>query len=246
MVPIVDVSTAVHAFASILGSLFWRERNGGGTGQHIDMSMLDVIVSMLSIVGTRYLMTGDVPTRQGTENPSGCRRPRSSAPTGATCRRCPTSGSGRASARSSGTPSGRRTRGSPRRRAGGPCRAELYPILREASHQETAQGRMATGLLTEINVACCRSTTSKEVFDRPAGEAPRHSWGTRGRPASGARAWPCRSSSRGRRRPDHRPARARRAHLSALQRLRPDRGRDQAAARPRARYERRRRKESGA
>jgi crotonobetainyl-CoA:carnitine CoA-transferase CaiB-like acyl-CoA transferase len=69
MAPIVDVSTAVHAFASILGSLFWRERNGGGTGQHIDMSMLDVIVSMLSIVGTRYLMTGTVPTRQGTENP---------------------------------------------------------------------------------------------------------------------------------------------------------------------------------
>ena len=69
MVPIVDVSTAVHAFASILGSLLWRERNGSGRGQHIDLSMLDVIVSMLSIVGTRYLTTGIVPTRQGTENP---------------------------------------------------------------------------------------------------------------------------------------------------------------------------------
>jgi crotonobetainyl-CoA:carnitine CoA-transferase CaiB-like acyl-CoA transferase len=40
-----------------------------GEGQHIDMSMLDVMVSMLTVVGTRYLMTGVIPHRNGTENP---------------------------------------------------------------------------------------------------------------------------------------------------------------------------------
>jgi len=67
MIPIADVSAGIYGFASILGALFWRERSG--EGQSIDMSMFDVMVSMLSVVGTRYLMTGDVPQRQGTENP---------------------------------------------------------------------------------------------------------------------------------------------------------------------------------
>jgi crotonobetainyl-CoA:carnitine CoA-transferase CaiB-like acyl-CoA transferase len=67
MVPIADVSTAVHGFAAILAALFRHERTG--RGQYIDMSMLDVMVSMLTPVGTRYLQTGVVPTRHGTENP---------------------------------------------------------------------------------------------------------------------------------------------------------------------------------
>jgi crotonobetainyl-CoA:carnitine CoA-transferase CaiB-like acyl-CoA transferase len=67
MVPIADVSTAIHGTAAILAALLRRVRTG--RGQHIDMSMLDVMVSMLSVVGARYLLTGVVPTRQGTENP---------------------------------------------------------------------------------------------------------------------------------------------------------------------------------
>jgi crotonobetainyl-CoA:carnitine CoA-transferase CaiB-like acyl-CoA transferase len=67
MMPIADVSSAIYGFASILGALYWRER--GGKGQSIDMSMFDVMVSMLSVVGTRYLITGNVPMRNGTENP---------------------------------------------------------------------------------------------------------------------------------------------------------------------------------
>jgi len=69
MMPIADVAVAVHGFAAILGALLRRERTGDKkSGQHIDMAMLDVMVSMLTVVGTSYLMTGIVPQRLGTEN----------------------------------------------------------------------------------------------------------------------------------------------------------------------------------
>jgi crotonobetainyl-CoA:carnitine CoA-transferase CaiB-like acyl-CoA transferase len=67
MAPIADVSSGIYGFASVLGALFHRERTG--EGQSIDLSMFDVMVSMLSVIGTRYLMTGKVPERHGTENP---------------------------------------------------------------------------------------------------------------------------------------------------------------------------------
>jgi formyl-CoA transferase/CoA:oxalate CoA-transferase len=67
IVPIADVSTAIYGSSAILGALFYRERTK--KGQFIDMSMMDVMVSLLSVVGTRYLLTGVVPQRNGTENP---------------------------------------------------------------------------------------------------------------------------------------------------------------------------------
>lgn len=67
MIPVADVSTAVHGTAAILGALFRFSRTG--KGQHIDMSMMDVMVSMTTVVAARYLLTGQVPTRHGTENP---------------------------------------------------------------------------------------------------------------------------------------------------------------------------------
>jgi crotonobetainyl-CoA:carnitine CoA-transferase CaiB-like acyl-CoA transferase len=68
-VPIADVSTAIYGFASILGALYHRACSPDGSGQHIDMSMLDVTISMLTVVGTRYLFTDEVPVPNGTENP---------------------------------------------------------------------------------------------------------------------------------------------------------------------------------
>jgi crotonobetainyl-CoA:carnitine CoA-transferase CaiB-like acyl-CoA transferase len=68
-VPVADVSAAIFGFGSILASLLWRERSSHGSGQHIDLSMLDVMVSMLTVVGTRYLLNGEIPPRQGTQNP---------------------------------------------------------------------------------------------------------------------------------------------------------------------------------
>lgn len=67
MVPNADVSAAIHGCAAILGALLRRERTG--RGQHIDLSMLDVMVSTMVVVGTRYLHTGMVPAPHGTENP---------------------------------------------------------------------------------------------------------------------------------------------------------------------------------
>lgn len=67
MVPVADVSSGIYGFAAVLGALFHRERTG--EGQEIDLSMFDVMVSMLSVIGTRYLMTRKVPERHGTENP---------------------------------------------------------------------------------------------------------------------------------------------------------------------------------
>lgn len=67
MIPIADLSSAIYGYAAILGALFRRQRTG--RGQHIDLAMMDVNVSMLSVVGSRYLHTGVVPERSGTQNP---------------------------------------------------------------------------------------------------------------------------------------------------------------------------------
>ena len=67
MVPIADLSSAIYGYAAIVSALFHRQRTG--RGQHIDLAMMDVNVSMLSVVGSRYLHTGVVPERSGTQNP---------------------------------------------------------------------------------------------------------------------------------------------------------------------------------
>lgn len=67
MIPVADVSTGIYSTAAILAALFRKERTG--KGQHIDISMMDVTVGLSTVVGTRYLLTGEVPDRQGTENP---------------------------------------------------------------------------------------------------------------------------------------------------------------------------------
>jgi crotonobetainyl-CoA:carnitine CoA-transferase CaiB-like acyl-CoA transferase len=67
MVPTADLFAAIHGYAAILGALLRRERTS--RGQQIDLSMLDVMVSVLSVVGTRYLHTGQLPMPHGTENP---------------------------------------------------------------------------------------------------------------------------------------------------------------------------------
>lgn len=68
MLPVADTSTGVFACLGILGALFARERGGGG--QYLDLAMLDVMVTMLTTVGTSFLYTGLVPPRSGTENPA--------------------------------------------------------------------------------------------------------------------------------------------------------------------------------
>jgi len=66
-IPVGDLGGSFMAVASILASLFRRERQG--TGEYIDISMLDGQVAMLSIMAAEYFAEGKVPERWGLEHP---------------------------------------------------------------------------------------------------------------------------------------------------------------------------------
>jgi len=65
-VPMIDIMTGLYASTAILAAL--RLRDSTGKGQHIDLSLLDTMVSALSYVGVAHLATGTVPPRTGTRN----------------------------------------------------------------------------------------------------------------------------------------------------------------------------------
>jgi len=62
-VSIVDVITAYQAVIGILAAL--RESERTGKGQQVDVALLDSAIASLSHVAQLYLMTGEVPARQG-------------------------------------------------------------------------------------------------------------------------------------------------------------------------------------
>ncbi len=62
-VPISDLTTGLYATVAILGALQHRHRTG--EGQHIDLALLDVTISMLGNHTASYLSGGVVPQRQG-------------------------------------------------------------------------------------------------------------------------------------------------------------------------------------
>lgn len=62
---LVDMATAVYASSAILAALYKRDTKSDDKGEYIDISMLDVGVSMLCERGMNYLMTGQVPRRVG-------------------------------------------------------------------------------------------------------------------------------------------------------------------------------------
>lgn len=67
MIPVADISAGLAASNAILAAIVHREKTG--EGQYIDLSMMDVMVSLTSILGTAVLNGGRVPPRSGTENP---------------------------------------------------------------------------------------------------------------------------------------------------------------------------------
>ena len=62
-VAVTDIFTGLYASTAILAAI--HQRNATGAGQHIDMALLDVAVSITANQGMNYLTTGDVPQRIG-------------------------------------------------------------------------------------------------------------------------------------------------------------------------------------
>ena len=66
-VPIADIFTGLYAAIGILGALIQRGQTG--EGQYIDAAMVDVTTAINAHLALGYLMTGNVPQRQGNNNP---------------------------------------------------------------------------------------------------------------------------------------------------------------------------------
>lgn len=62
-IPIGDLGGGVFGALGVLAAVVARERTG--VGQHVDVSMLDVQISLLNYMATMYLMSGNVPDRIG-------------------------------------------------------------------------------------------------------------------------------------------------------------------------------------
>lgn len=67
-VPIVDIMTGMYATIGVLAALANRDRNG--TGDHIDLAMLDVSVAMLANQAMNYLVSEQTPVRRGNRHPN--------------------------------------------------------------------------------------------------------------------------------------------------------------------------------
>ncbi len=67
-VSIADLIAGLHALVGILVALHARTRTG--RGQHVDVSMLDGQISLLTYHAGIYFATGRTPTRQGNRHPS--------------------------------------------------------------------------------------------------------------------------------------------------------------------------------
>ncbi len=67
-VAIVDISAGLFAATAILAALHSRQQTG--TGQHIDVALLDSQVAWLANVAQNYLATGDPPSRHGNAHPN--------------------------------------------------------------------------------------------------------------------------------------------------------------------------------
>lgn len=65
-----DVMTGQTAVSAILAALYHRDTNGG-SGQHIDVSLLDTMIAANSHYTSQYLVADQIPIRRGTEGNGG-------------------------------------------------------------------------------------------------------------------------------------------------------------------------------
>jgi crotonobetainyl-CoA:carnitine CoA-transferase CaiB-like acyl-CoA transferase len=62
---IVDILTSHYGTIGVLAALNHRDRTPGGTGQYIDLALLDSMVATLSHRGVQYLISGKTSPRRG-------------------------------------------------------------------------------------------------------------------------------------------------------------------------------------
>ncbi|OGA52670.1 MAG: CoA-transferase [Betaproteobacteria bacterium RIFCSPLOWO2_12_FULL_62_13] len=67
-VPVVDIMTGMYASVAVCAALAHRERTG--TGQHLDLALLDTQVAFLASQAMNYLASGEVPGRLGNVHPN--------------------------------------------------------------------------------------------------------------------------------------------------------------------------------
>lgn len=67
-VALTDILTGLYSVIAILAAL--NSRRDTGTGQHVDMALLDVQVTSLANQNMNYLTTGEPPTRLGNAHPN--------------------------------------------------------------------------------------------------------------------------------------------------------------------------------
>jgi crotonobetainyl-CoA:carnitine CoA-transferase CaiB-like acyl-CoA transferase len=67
-IPIIDITSGMLAASAILAAI--HERNHSGQGQHVDISLLDTQVALLSNVASNYLISQEPPKRQGNAHPN--------------------------------------------------------------------------------------------------------------------------------------------------------------------------------
>jgi crotonobetainyl-CoA:carnitine CoA-transferase CaiB-like acyl-CoA transferase len=67
-IPVADIMTGMYATIAICAALAHRERSG--TGQHLDLALLDTQVGILANQGMNYLATGVPPGRIGNAHPN--------------------------------------------------------------------------------------------------------------------------------------------------------------------------------
>ena len=65
--PVADLTSGLWVAIAILAALSGREKTGRGA--HVDFSMLDGQVSLLTLAAARYFALGEIPPRLGTEHP---------------------------------------------------------------------------------------------------------------------------------------------------------------------------------
>ena len=69
-IAVTDIGAGMLAAYAVLAALLYRERDGSGEGQYIDVSMLDLQVAWLTYMAGSYFATGKDPQKVGAAHPN--------------------------------------------------------------------------------------------------------------------------------------------------------------------------------